>query len=278
MRTGRGHTVERLSGNRRIVAAAASVGRESNSIHLMIEPDITEPRRLMQQHRDRTGERLSLTAYVATCLARVLERHPGFNAFRAGRRLITLDDLILNVLVEREFDGKSVPEPSVIHAASRKTYREIHDELRAAQQRTEQRLGSAAGVAWVRFVPSFLLRTFVRLAARNIGMQKRFGVVGVTAVGMFGAGPMWLLPLTSATVTVAVGAIASRPACVRGALEEREHLCLTVSFNHDLIDGAPAARFTRQFAEMLSSGDVLRDVAQAVDAGAEQPMEGKEAR
>jgi pyruvate/2-oxoglutarate dehydrogenase complex dihydrolipoamide acyltransferase (E2) component len=76
---------------------------------------------------------------------------------------------------------------------------------------------------------------------------------------MFGSGPMWLIPLTSATVTVAVGAIAKRLALVDGGLQEREHLCLTVSFNHDIVDGAPAARFTSRFVELLSSGDELRD-------------------
>ena len=80
-------------------------------------------------------------------------------------------------------------------------------------------------------------------------MQKRFGVVSVTAVGMFGTGPMWLVPLTSATITVAVGAIAKRPVLIDGELQEREHLCLTVSFNHDIIDGAPATRFMNRFAE-----------------------------
>jgi pyruvate/2-oxoglutarate dehydrogenase complex dihydrolipoamide acyltransferase (E2) component len=93
-------------------------------------------------------------------------------------------------------------------------------------------------------------------------MQKRFGVVGVTAVGMFGAGAMWLVPLTSATVTVAVGAIVKRPVLVDGNLEEREHLCLTLSFDHDIVDGAPAARFTSHFAELLSSGNKVSALIQ----------------
>lgn len=79
---------------------------------------------------------------------------------------------------------------------NRKTYRQINDELRAAQRHQGERLGAAT--AWVRFIPGFLLCTFIRLASRNISMQKRFGVVGLTAVGVFGSGPMWLLPLTSA--------------------------------------------------------------------------------
>jgi len=243
-----------------MVAASAAVGREKDTIHLMTEVDITWPRHLIAEHRKRTGERLSLTAYVVTCLARTLEEFPRFNAFRKGSRLIVLDDITISVLFERQIDGETVPEPVAIQAANRKTYRHVNDELRAAQQQVGQRLGSATGTAWIRFVPSFLLRTFIRLASRNIQMQKRFGVVGVTAIGMFGSGPLWLMPLTSATVTVAVGTIAKRPALVDGGLQEREHICLTVSFDHDIVDGAPAARFTSRFAEQLSNGDELRDV------------------
>lgn len=55
-------------------------------------------------------------------------------------------------------------------------------------------------MAWIRFIPGFLLRTFVRLASRTIGMQMRYGVVGISAAGMFGAGAMRLVPLSAATV------------------------------------------------------------------------------
>lgn len=57
---------------------------------------------------------------------------------------------------------------------------------------------------------------------------------------------------------VAVGGIAKRPRVVESRLEEPEHLCLTISFDHDILDGAPAARFTSQFLELLASGDLLR--------------------
>jgi pyruvate/2-oxoglutarate dehydrogenase complex dihydrolipoamide acyltransferase (E2) component len=255
----RGYRVEPFGGNRQIVAASAAVGREKDTIHLMTEVDITVPRRLIAEHRERTGERLSFTGYVVTCLARTLDEFRRFNSFRKGSRLIVLDDLTISVLFEREIDGENIPEPVGIQAVNRKTYRQVNDELRAAQQQAGQRLGSATRTAWIRFIPGFLLRTFIRLASHNIGMQKRFGVVGVTAVGMFGSGPMWLIPLTSATVTVAVGAIAKRPVLIDDSLQEREHVCLTVSFDHDIVDGAPAARFTSRFAELLSSGDELRD-------------------
>jgi pyruvate/2-oxoglutarate dehydrogenase complex dihydrolipoamide acyltransferase (E2) component len=43
----------------------------------------------------------------------------------------------------------------------------------------------------------------------------------------------------------------------QGKIALRECLHLTVSMDHDIIDGAPAARFANTFAELLESGAVL---------------------
>jgi len=123
-----GYRAEPLGGNRQMVAASAAVGRESNTIHLMTEVDITGPRRLITEHREHTGERLSLTGYVVACLARTLAEFPRFNSFRRGSRLIVLDDLTISVLFEREIDGENVPEPVGIQAANRKTHRQLNDK------------------------------------------------------------------------------------------------------------------------------------------------------
>ncbi len=254
-----GYRVEPFSSNRQAVAANSAVAREKSMIHLVTEVDITAARQLIAEHRSRTGERLSLTAYVVTCVARALADFPEINAFRSGRHLIVLENVTVSVAFEREIDGESVPEPIAIQAINRKSYREVHDELRAAQSRTGEPIGSAMGTAWTRFLPGFLLRAVTRLAYRDVGVWMQYGVVGVTSVGMFGAGPMWLVPLASSTVTVSVGSIAKRPTILEGVVQEREHLCLTLTFDHEVVDGAPAARLTSRFAELLSSGDELRD-------------------
>jgi len=267
MKRGRGYRVVPFSVNRRMAAASAAVCRQRDTIHAITEVDITEPRRLIREHRERTGERLSLTAYIVACLACAVAENPYLNSIRQGGKLILLDDVTIGALVERDIDGEHVPEPLGIYAADKKTYRQIHDEIRAAQQQRDQRLGGLSGATWVRYIPSFLFRTFIRVASHSIRMAQRYGVVTVTAVGMFGRGPLWLIPLSGATVAVAVGGIAERPVVVDGHLEGREHLCLTISFDHDIVDGAPAARFTKRFAELLASGDVLRDeTARGADA------------
>jgi len=245
-----------------MVVASAAAGREQNNIQAIIEVDITEPRRIIREHKQQTGEKLSLTAYIVTCLAQAITEFPNINAIRKGGNIVVLDDVTVGVLVEREIDGEIVPENLGIRAAQTKTHRQIHQEIRSAQEQASDVLGGLSGTTWIRFIPGFLFRWFVRLASKNIQMLKRYGAVAVTAVGMFGNKnqALWLLPLVGgATVGVAVGGIVERPSVIQGQLENREHLCLTVTFNHDLVDGAPAARFLKRFSELLASGELLRE-------------------
>jgi len=261
MKAGKGYKVIPFTTNRRMVVASASSGREQNNIQALIEVDISEPRRLIREYEQQTGERLSLTAYIVVSLAQAIAEHPHLNAIRKGGNLIILDDVGIGVLVERELDGEMMPENMGIRAAQTKTLRQIHEEIRAAQEHADIRLGGLSGTTWIRFIPSFLFRAFIRIASKNIGMMKRYGAVGVTAVGMFGAKnqALWLLPLVGgATVGVAVGGIVERPRVHDGQIETREHLCLTVTFNHDIVDGAPAARFLKRFSELLMHGEQLR--------------------
>ena len=267
MENKQGYRTTPFTTNRRMVAASASIGREQNNIQALIEVDISEPRRLIREHKQRTGESLSLTAFIVTSLAEAIAEHPHLNAIRKGGKLILFEDVGIGVLIERELDGALVPENMGIRAAQTKTLRQIHEEIRAAQEHVDDGLGGLSGTTWVRFIPSFLFRIFIRLASKNIGMIERYGTVGVTAVGMFGAKnqALWLLPLVGgATVGVAVGGIVER-ACVRdGQLKVQEHLCLTVTFNHDIVDGAPAARFLKRFSELLMNGEQLRAELDAV--------------
>jgi pyruvate/2-oxoglutarate dehydrogenase complex dihydrolipoamide acyltransferase (E2) component len=259
-----GYRVVPFTINRQMVAASTSVGREQSNIHAIVEVDISKPRQLIREIRERTGESPSLTAYVITCLAKTVSEHPDFNSIRKGRNLVILDDVTIGVIVEREINGEIVPENLGIRAAQSKTYRQINEEIRAAQEHVGDGLGGLSGITWLRFIPGFLFRIFVKIASKNIHMLKRYGAVGVTAVGMFGSKnqALWLIPVVGgATVVVAVGGIVERPCANNGQLESHEHLCLTITFNHDIVDGAPAARFVKRFSELLMSGELLLDEA-----------------
>ena len=78
--------------------------------------------------------------------------------------------------------------------------------------------------------------------------------MGVTAIGMFGKGAGWGIPINDHTLDLTVGGIAENPVVVGGHIAIHKYLCITLSFNHDLIDGAPAARFTQRLKELIESG------------------------
>jgi hypothetical protein len=83
--------------------------------------------------------------------------------------------------------------------------------------------------------------------------------MALTAVGMFGAGSGWGLALTAHTLGVTVGGISTKPAVIDGRVVTREYLSLTVDFDHDIVDGAPAARFVQHLKELIERGDGLVD-------------------
>jgi len=247
-----------LSFNRRMIKASASVTRQKNAIHSFAEVDITEPRRIIQKHFEKTGEKLSLTAYIVTCLAQVIKQYPQFNAFIRKRRLVLLDDLTISVLIEREFDGENVPEPVGLKQVQEKTFMQIQNEIRSSKKLNSKELGSLSKMGWIKYIPDFLLKTFVKIADRNIKMAKKYGKVAVTAVGMFSKEPVWFIPHGPATVLLTVGSISKKVVEFEGQILSREHLCLTASFDHDIVDGAPAARFMNQLIETVKSGKFIR--------------------
>lgn len=259
----KGYSSAPLSFNRKMVIASATVTKQKNAIHSFTEVDVTVPRQLIKSNFEKTGEKLSFTGYIVKCLAETLKQYPHFNSFIKGRKLVALDDITISVLTEREFDGEKIPEPVGIQQAQEKTYRQINDEIRAAQKNRAQKIGSLSHHTWIRFIPGFLLKTFVLQADRNIKMAKRYGKVAVTAVGMFTNEPIWFIPHGTATVMLIVGSIVKKQVYEHGKNIERELLCLTGSFDHNIIDGAPAARFMNQLIETIKSGHVIKSILPA---------------
>jgi pyruvate/2-oxoglutarate dehydrogenase complex dihydrolipoamide acyltransferase (E2) component len=76
---------------------------------------------------------------------------------------------------------------------------------------------------------------------------------------MFGRGGGWGIAFPVHALSIVVGGLAVRPGYHEGRLEPREVLALTLSFDHDVVDGAPAARFTERFRRLIEAADGLPD-------------------
>lgn len=235
---------------------ACRYGWRKHTIHGLIEVDISEPRRRIRARAERTGESLSFTGFVVRCVAASVAEDPILHAYRDWRRrLIVFDDVDVDVIIERSVSGAAMGTRHIVRAANEMSVEEVHADLRSAQRREVRRRDHPGWMVYL-YLPGFVRNALWRVASRLPKFVKReAGTVSVTSVGMFGGGAGWGIGLGSHTLGVAIGGIDEKPVVVDGSIEIREVLSLTLSFDHDIVDGAPAARFAKRLKEKIERGD-----------------------
>src|SRR5512136_1904256 len=115
--------------------AIVDAGRNAHRRHLthaLIEMDVTAARHTMREHKARTGESLSFTAFLIAYLARAIDENKHVHAYRNWRnQLVLFEQVDVATLIETEVDHVALPH--VIRAANKKTFQEIHREIRTIQ-------------------------------------------------------------------------------------------------------------------------------------------------
>ena len=102
--------------------------------------------------------------------------------------------------------------------------------------------------------PKFIRNIFLCKYKRNPHLRKKMaGTVSITSIGMFGKKLGWGIPIIYHTLVITVGGIGEKPVLINEKIENHEFLSITVSFDHDIVDGAPAARFVSRFTELIES-------------------------
>ena len=247
---------------RRAMPAFLDLASGKHRMYALLEVDVTVARQFIEEYKAQTGERLSFTGYLAFCLARAVEEHKAVQAYRKGRKqLVVFDHVDVGLMIEQKMGEKRLLTGHVIQGANHKTYREIHQEIRSVQSNLVP--ASAETVSWFHsamLLPWPLSRLFNALFRMVIRRDPTIvtsmaGTVGISSVGMFGKGQGgWGISSGSHVLDLTVGSMAWKPAVVEGRIEPRQILNLTVMFDHDIIDGAPAARFVRRLVELIESG------------------------
>ena len=245
---------------RRAIAATLRSFQRKPMMHGLLEVDVTTAREFLREHKARTGESLSFTAFIIGCVGKAVDEHKAVQAYRQGLKyLVVFDDVDVATVIERDVAGQKVPLVYIIRAANRKTFREIHYEIRANQVQDMEK--SVLGFTALPFLPAVLftrllyriLRTFPQLHKRVVG------TVWVTAFGMFGKGSGWGIPGAAASLAVTLGGLASKPGVIDGNIAIRDYLCITLSFDHRITDGGQAARFANRLKDLIESGYGLDD-------------------
>ncbi|MGB9594519.1 MAG: dihydrolipoamide acetyltransferase family protein, partial [Anaerolineae bacterium] len=207
-----------LAGARRVIASRmVQSAFTAPHIALSLSVDMTEVLnlrdRLMEPIRQRTGQRLSVTAILARVVAAVLPGHPYLNASLEGDNIIVWEDVHLGIATSVE-DYLIVP---VLREAQNKDLSQIVAELADLVERGRSR----------RLAPSEMTGSTFTIS--NLGM---FGIESFTAI---------INPPESAIL--AVGKIVDTVLNVGGEFVSRPMMNLTLSADHRIVDGVMAARF-----------------------------------
>ncbi len=243
---------------REIVVDAGYLGAGRHIIYGLLEVDVTRARERRRALAAGEGAGISFTAFLAASFAGAVAAAPQVQAYRDWRgRLVVFHDVDVVTMIEPAAGAVAIPH--IIRRANQKTVREISDEIRSVQANPRSSAQHGSLIALAPRIPRFLRLLFMHAVKRDPQRFKRMqGTVVLTSVGMFGQGGGWGIGfLPSHTVGLTVGGIARKPGVHEGRVEVREYLNLTLSFDHDIVDGAPAARFAKTLVDLIETAALL---------------------
>lgn len=253
-----------FSTGRKNVSLIIKEGWKKHTIHTLIEIDVTNARKKIKDYATQTGEKLSFTGWIITCAAKALTEHKELNAFRKGRNnIIYFDDVDVPIPVERTMDNEKIPMAYILRKANEKTLPEITEEIRSVQKQEVKESKQVLGNKFTLLEkiafksPMFLKKLLLFMVQhRPLLKKKHMGTLGVTAVGMKGSLPGWIIPLGgTTTILFVIGGITKKPGVIENdTIAIREYLHVTIAVDHDLIDGGPLARFLERFLDLCYQG------------------------
>ena len=153
--------------------------------------------------------------------ARTLREFPYLNARREGEAVRRLPNVHIGLAVDTE-RGLLVP---VVRDADRKSIVQIAREAREKIDRA--------------------------LAGRSLPDELSGGTFTLTNLGMYGVGTFTPIINPPELAILGIGRIEQKPAAYQGSVQLRHRMALSLSFDHRLVDGGPAARFLRRLSELI---------------------------
>ncbi|MGH7864158.1 MAG: dihydrolipoamide acetyltransferase family protein [Candidatus Binataceae bacterium] len=197
--------------------------RDSAQLTITTEADVTPATEL--RARIAREYECSVTDLIIHAVARALVKHPRLNSRLDGNQIVASMAVNVGIAVSLE-DGLIVP---VIGDAARKPLAQIALESKALAERA--RLG--------------------RLKLEDV----TGGTFTITNLGPWGVDAFTPILNPGETAILGVGRIVEKPAIYRGEITRRAMITLSLTFDHSVVDGAPAAEFLQSVVEILNYGE-----------------------
>jgi pyruvate dehydrogenase E2 component (dihydrolipoamide acetyltransferase) len=205
----------------------AASSRAAARVTLFLDADFSEAARLRRQLEPEFARlgvaKLPWDAIIARATALALAEHRAMLAqWVDGQGLRPADGVHVGVAVTLEPEGLVVP---VLRNADRRSLRELAAEL---------------------------LELVTRARANRLGpTEMQGGTFSITNLGAYGVDGFTPIVNPPETAILGVGRIADKAVVVDGAVQARTMCTLSLSFDHRVVDGSPAAAFLARLAELL---------------------------
>jgi pyruvate/2-oxoglutarate dehydrogenase complex dihydrolipoamide acyltransferase (E2) component len=247
---------KRTSAYRRMSMLGFEMVKGGHNFYALLEFDVTDMRKELRQQR-RQGTEASLFSLILKAIGRCLKEYPAFNSMINMRRHTTFDEVDIDIPIEVSKNEEIYNKQCIIRDIDKKTVEEIDAEIRHAKDETGEEqsyMASKFGQTLITSLPKSIVLFIFQLILKNHKLVKKHsGTVFVTSVSMFSNAPGFVIPYAGGpkAVSFAVGSVVKKPVVKRDEIQIREIVNLTAVFNHDLIDGAPAARFINRLRRYI---------------------------
>jgi len=213
-----------LRGMRKVIAERMHKSLQGSAqLTITTEVDVTQ---LIDRRQEVQREfNATYTDFIVQACAHALKQHPRMNSMLDGETIRHLEQINVGIAVALE-EGLIVP---VVPNTDKKSLREIAQEARALAEKARAGKLTLEEVSGGTFTVS------------NLGM---FGVDGFTPI--INAPQIGIL---------GVGRIVEKPVIYRGEIAKRSMMVLSLTFDHRIIDGAPAGAFLQTVADLLAHGN-----------------------
>lgn len=213
-----------LRGMRKVIAERMHQSLQGSAqLTITSEVDVSQLIDRRQAVRQEFG--VTYTDFIVQACAHALRQHPRMNATLENGTLRLNRGIHVGVAVALD-EGLIVP---VIRDTDRKSLKEIAGEAKTLAEKAR------AG----------------RLTLEDVSG----GTFTVSNLGMYGVDAFTPILNTPQTGILGVGRIVEKPALYRGEIARRSTMVLSLTFDHRVIDGAPAGAFLQTVADLLAHGN-----------------------
>lgn len=213
-----------LRGMRKVIAERMHQSLQGSAqLTITSEVDVSQLIDRRQAVRQEFGA--TYTDFIVQACAHALRQHPRMNATLEDGTLRLNRGIHVGVAVALD-EGLIVP---VIRDTDRKSIEEVAGEAKTLAEKAR------AG----------------QLTLEDVSG----GTFTVSNLGMYGVDAFTPILNTPQTGILGVGRIVEKPALYRGEIAKRPTMVLSLTFDHRVIDGAPAGAFLQTVADLLAHGN-----------------------